>query len=193
VVAPCFTDLHQHGQNEENDRLKLLDGVTTALELEIGVPEVGAFLKAREGKALVNFGASASHPWARVVARGGAVPAALSDDVLPAAGPATDEAASPEQIGAMQTRLRAELAAGGLGIGVGINYTPGASRLEMIEIFRVAAERGVPLWPHIRAAGYTEPGSSVESVAEVIAAPLRSWARQMRWPSGSRHSISRIS
>jgi hypothetical protein len=66
--------------------------------------------------------------------------------------------------------LRAELAAGGLGIGLGINYTPGASRLEIIETFRVAAERGVPLWPHIRAAGYKEPGSSIESVAEVIAA-----------------------
>ena len=106
----------------------------------------------------------------RVVAWGGAVPVALSGEILPAAGPATDEAASEERIRAMQERLRGELAAGGLGIGVGINYTPGAARLEMIEIFRVAAERGVPLWPHIRAAGYTEPGSSVESVAEVIAA-----------------------
>ncbi|HEY7924343.1 MAG TPA: D-glutamate deacylase, partial [Vicinamibacteria bacterium] len=55
VVAPGFIDLHQHGQNPENDRLKVQDGVTTALELEIGVPEVGAFLKRREGKALVNF------------------------------------------------------------------------------------------------------------------------------------------
>jgi N-acyl-D-aspartate/D-glutamate deacylase len=170
VVAPGFVDLHQHGQNEENDRLKLLDGVTTALELEIGVPEVGAFLKLREGRALVNYGASASHPWARVSAWGQALPPATGEEILPSAGPATDDAASPERIRAMQERLRAELAAGGLGIGVGINYTPGASRLEMIEIFRVAAERGVPLWPHIRAAGYSEPGSSVESVAEVIAA-----------------------
>ena len=170
VVAPGFVDLHQHGQNPENDRLKALDGVTTALELEIGVPEVGAFLRLREGKALVNYGASASHPWARVAAWGEALPPATGEEILPAAGPATDEAASPERIRAMQERLRGELAAGGLGIGVGINYTPGASRLEVIEIFRVAAERGVPLWPHIRAAGYGEPGSSVESVAEVIAA-----------------------
>jgi hypothetical protein len=70
----------------------------------------------------------------------------------------------------MQERLRQELGRGGLGIGVGINYTPGATRSEIIEVFRVAAERGVPLWPHIRTAGYGEPGSSVESVGEVIAA-----------------------
>ena len=70
VVAPGFIDLHQHGQNPENDRLKVQDGVTTALELEIGVPDVAPFLKAREGRALVNYGTSASHPWARVLAWG---------------------------------------------------------------------------------------------------------------------------
>jgi predicted amidohydrolase YtcJ len=71
VVAPGFIDLHQHGQNPENDRLKVQDGVTTALELEIGVPDVAAFLKARSGRALVNYGASASHPWARAVRQAG--------------------------------------------------------------------------------------------------------------------------
>jgi N-acyl-D-aspartate/D-glutamate deacylase len=170
VVAPGFIDLHQHGQNPENDRLKVQDGVTTALELEIGVPEIEPFLKLREGKALVNYGASASHPWARVAAWGGALPSATGQEILPAAGPATDESASEERVRAMQARLRGELAKGALGIGVGINYTPGASRLEMIDIFRVAAERATPLWPHIRAAGYSEPGSSIESVGEVIAA-----------------------
>jgi N-acyl-D-aspartate/D-glutamate deacylase len=170
VVAPGFIDLHQHGQNPENDRLKVQDGVTTALELEIGAPDLGAFLKAREGKALLNYGTSASHPWARVLAWGGTLPDAAGLEVIPAAGPATDEAASEGRVLAMQERLRGELAKGALGIGVGINYTPGATRLEMIEIFRVAAERATPLWPHIRAAGYSEPGSSVESVSEVIAA-----------------------
>src|ERR1700741_3022736 len=37
VIAPGFIDLHSHGQTPENYRYKAMDGVTTALELEIGV------------------------------------------------------------------------------------------------------------------------------------------------------------
>ena len=40
VVAPGFIDLHAHGQLPENYRLQARDGVTTALELEIGVSPV---------------------------------------------------------------------------------------------------------------------------------------------------------
>ena len=40
VVAPGFIDLHQHGQDLASQRVKALDGVTTALELEIGAPDV---------------------------------------------------------------------------------------------------------------------------------------------------------
>ena len=37
TVAPGFIDLHSHGQTPENYRFKARDGVTTALELEVGV------------------------------------------------------------------------------------------------------------------------------------------------------------
>src|SRR5258708_38613297 len=37
VVSPGFINLHSHGQNDENYRYKARDGVTTALELEVGV------------------------------------------------------------------------------------------------------------------------------------------------------------
>ena len=43
VVSPGFIDLHQHGQNEENNRFKAMDGVTTALELEVGTGDVDAW------------------------------------------------------------------------------------------------------------------------------------------------------
>ena len=42
--------------------VKALDGVTTALEMEIGVPDVAQFLKAKEGHSLIPYGTSASTP-----------------------------------------------------------------------------------------------------------------------------------
>src|ERR1700694_4233424 len=43
TVAPGFIDLHSHGQTPENYRFKARDGVTTALEMEIGVNPVAAW------------------------------------------------------------------------------------------------------------------------------------------------------
>src|SRR5260370_25103574 len=66
VVAPGFIDLHSHGQDDENYRYKARDGVTTALEMEGGVLPVASWYAAREGKALINFGATAGHIPARM-------------------------------------------------------------------------------------------------------------------------------
>jgi hypothetical protein len=167
VVAPGFIDLHQHGQDMASQRVKALDGVTSALELEIGAPDVAQFLKSKEGHSLIHYGTSASHVAARAAVFGAPLPAGT---ILPKSGPATDLAATPEQIEAIRQRLRAELDAGGLAIGMGIQYTPGATRLEVLDMFRVAAERGLPVYTHIRSAGRIEPGSSIEAVSEVIGA-----------------------
>ena len=70
VVAPGFIDLHQHGQELESQRVKAFDGVTTALELEIGVPDVAAFLHSKQGHSLINYGTAASHLAARAEAFG---------------------------------------------------------------------------------------------------------------------------
>src|SRR5207302_11423132 len=103
--------------------------------------------------------------------RAAAFAAPLHDPCLVApSGPATNDAASPRQLQEIETRLRAELDAGALGIGMGIQYTPGASRLEVIRMFRLAAERRVPVFTHVRSFGRLEPGSSIEAVSEVIGA-----------------------
>jgi N-acyl-D-aspartate/D-glutamate deacylase len=160
VVAPGFIDLHQHDQTASGYRLKAMDGVTTALELEIGPPDVRKFLDQRRIGELINYGTSASHPWARAAAFG---QPGVEGALVPPTGPATNNPATPEQVQRIQQRLRDELNAGGLGVGMGIQYTPGATRWEIIEMFRVAAERAVPVFVHSR-------GDRVESVGEVIAA-----------------------
>jgi N-acyl-D-aspartate/D-glutamate deacylase len=167
VVAPGFIDLHQHAQDLASQRVKALDGVTTALELEIGAPDVAKFLAAKQGRSLIDYGTSASQVAARSLAFGVPLPAGA---ILPQSGPATDQPATPAQIEAMRNRLRSELDAGGLAIGMGIAYTPGATRLEVIDVFRLAAERRVPVYTHVRSSGRVEPGSSIESVGEVIGA-----------------------
>jgi N-acyl-D-aspartate/D-glutamate deacylase len=70
VVSPGFIDLHQHGQNDENYRFKVMDGVTTALELEVGTGDVDRWYAEREGKARINYGVSIGHLAARMAAMG---------------------------------------------------------------------------------------------------------------------------
>jgi N-acyl-D-aspartate/D-glutamate deacylase len=159
VVAPGFIDLHSHGQDAENYRYKAMDGVTTALELEIGVGDIDQWYSERAGKALINYGASASHPAARMAVMHEA--AAL----LPT-GDAAHRAATAEEIADMKRRLEAGLKRGAVGAGFGISYTPAASRWEILEMFRVAARFGAPCFVHIRSTG----GQNVEALEEVIAA-----------------------
>jgi N-acyl-D-aspartate/D-glutamate deacylase len=167
VVAPGFIDLHQHAQDPASQRVKAFDGVTTALEMEIGAPDVTQFLNSKQGHSLLHYGATASHVAARALIFGTPLP---DGTILPKSGPATDEPATPEQIAHIQQRLRDQLDAGALGIGMGIEYVPGATRLEVIDMFRVAAERKLPVYTHMRSAGRVEPGSAIQSVEEVIGA-----------------------
>jgi N-acyl-D-aspartate/D-glutamate deacylase len=53
---------------------------------------------------------------------------------------------------------------------MGLQYTPAATRNEVLEIFRTAAKYHAPVFVHVRSFGTKEPGSSVESFLEVIGA-----------------------
>jgi len=156
VVAPGFIDLHAHGQDLFSSRLQARDGVTTALELESGTGDVEEWYASREGKAAIHYGATASHGAARRLALGGQRQAVRL-------------AADLEQVAVMENRLREELGRGALGLGFGIQYTPGARREEIHRMFQLAADEGVTNFVHIRYAGLVEPGSSVEAVHEMIA------------------------
>lgn len=166
IVSPGFIDLHQHGQKPADYRLKAFDGVTTALEMEIGTPDVAGFLADRKQGALINYGTNADYDAARALAFNTPVPAG---EILPKAGPGTNDPATPEQIQQIVATLNSRIRAGALGIGMGIQYAPGASRSEVLQIFQFAANKGLPVYTHVRSAGHSDPGSSVEAISEVIA------------------------
>jgi dihydroorotase len=161
VISPGFIDLHSHGQTDENYRFKARDGVTTALEMEVGVNPVEPWYRARAGRALINFGASSGHIPARM--------AVLHDSgvFLPRDRAVTEHATAAE-VRQIYDLVQAGLDAGALGIGLGIAYMPVVTREEILGMFRLAAARKMTCFVHMRNAGPVEPGV-VDALQEVIA------------------------
>ena len=176
VLAPGFVDLHAHGQGPASREYQARDGVTTALELEWGVADVGAFLDARRGKSLVNFGATVNHGALRgleIVPReerpeleAAFTAASSADEPLSAgrdaAGRTYYSELPPERFPAMLEHLQEGLDEGALGIGLAVQYYPGASRREIVEVFRFAGEKRATIHTHVRS-------MTIEAMQEVLA------------------------
>ena len=168
VVAPGFIDLHTHGQDSINYQYFAHDGVTTALELEIGTYPVAPWYAKREGKSLINFGVSASHPGARRAMLDGDS-TAEGVDVISATGAFVRSPIEPARLPQLEHRLDAALNEGALGIGMGINYTPAATREEIMRTFGVAARHHAPVFVHLRSAGLLDNAGGIAGLQEVIA------------------------
>ncbi len=162
VVAPGFIDLHSHGQTPENYAFKARDGVTTALEMEVGVWPVLPWYAAREGKSLVNYGATVGHIPARMAVMHDSSTLLLPHDAAVNRSATADEAAS------IREYLEEGLNQGALGVGFGLTYTPLATREEILDLFRLAAAHEAVCYVHVRNGGPVEPGV-VDAVQEVIA------------------------
>ena len=172
VVAPGFIDLHAHGQDPVSSRLQAQDGVTTALELEIGAFPVDRWYARREGAALIHYGASASHQGARLRALGAAVARATGDGTfsLGASGDgALYRAATDAELARLGGLLEQGLREGGIGFGFGLSYTPGASHRELLEMFRLAARHAAPVFVHLRSPADFPRGGALGPFQEVIA------------------------
>jgi len=163
VLAPGFIDLHAHGQDAENYRYYAMDGVTSAMELELGTGDVDAWYAERAGKALINYGVSIGHMRTRM--------RVMNDSSTTyASGDAAHRAATDAEIAAMRAAITKGLERGALGVGFGLSYTPAASRWEVLEAFRAAAAFDAPAFVHLRHIGEHEPASSVAALEETLAA-----------------------
>ncbi len=144
VVAPGFIDLHEHGQAEEAYSLTVRDGVTSALELEVGTGDVASWYASRNGGQIVNYGVSVGHIKARMKVLND-----LGTALLPA-GVGGSGVASDAQIAEMEGVLRKGLAEGAVAVGFGSAYTPGATMAEIERMFRIAAEGNASAHIHMR-------------------------------------------
>jgi dihydroorotase len=164
VVAPGFIDLHEHGQEERNYQFQARDGVTTSLELEAGTDDVDRWYSLREGKSLINFGVSIGHIPVRMRVMGDP-----QGGMLPT-GDAAHRAASPEEFDKISAAMDKGFRRGALAEGMGVNYTPGATHWEIVEMFRIAAKYGASVHVHLRYGGLKEPNTGLAAIEEVLAA-----------------------
>ena len=171
VVAPGFIDLHAHGQSLPADRMQAFDGVTTTLELELGVLPVARWYdeQAHAGRTL-NYGASVGWVFARVAA----MTTQQVQPTIEGMGEAmrnprwTDTVASGTEVADILARVQAGLDQGGLGIGFPNAYAPGSGVKEMSALCSLAAACGAPTFTHVAFMSNVDPQSSVEAYTRLI-------------------------
>jgi len=179
VVSPGFIDLHAHGQDEISNQFQAADGVTTALELEIGTYPVASWYDSRRGKAPINFGASVSHPFVRGNVFAEKLAGATRGGVSAEQAFEFGAHHSPDELDRQQILafLQAGIEEGGLGLGLGITYTPSADHEEIYSVFQLAAKQALPIFVHLRNANQLNgdpfaPLQEVLSNAAATGAPL---------------------
>ena len=172
VVAPGFIDLHAHGQDPVSSRFQAMDGVTTALELEIGAFPVDRWYARRGGASLINYGASVSHQGARLRALGRAMVRANAEGTF-SLGESGDgalyRAAGDDELVRLGELMESGLREGAIGFGFGLAYTPGASHRELLRMFEIAAAHDAPVFVHLRSSAAFVHGGALAPFQEVIA------------------------
>jgi N-acyl-D-glutamate deacylase len=174
IVAPGFIDIHSHALNIPSNWMQAFDGVTTALELEIGaLPISDTYAEMKQEGRPINYGFSSSWTAARQSVLGGAKwrrSAGQSQQVIDALGAKEwQRLATGDESRAIEALVEKGIKQGALGIGFLLGLAPTSNRSEFYELSRRAAAYKVPTFTHVRFSNAKEPGAAIEGFEEVIA------------------------
>lgn len=150
VVSPGFIDPHIHGMTNKEHEYQAHDGVTTALELESGIKDIGTWLASQHNKTIINYGASACHPWARAELMYQSAQAKGDNSLERGSNKFNYQPVRTKEMEGTLELLDKELKAGAVGIGVPIGYYPGATREEVYNVYEFAAARNTMIFTHVR-------------------------------------------
>jgi cytosine/adenosine deaminase-related metal-dependent hydrolase len=194
LVGPGFVDLHSHVHSIAGQRLQALDGVTTALDLELGLlPVARAYERAAQAGRPLHYGFAASWTDARAQVLIGAVPDA--SPAFPVLGnPEWQRTSTSAELESWLALLESEIAAGALGIGVLMGYAPHSDPAEFRAVARLAARAGVPVYSHVRELVEADPLVPIDGVDELVAAAAETGAamHHCHVNSTSRRQIDRV-
>jgi len=183
VVAPGFIDTHIHGMDPYGLKLLARDGLTTALEIEVGAYPVEDFYNQFAGKTQLNYGASVSHAWARMAvldkvdAKGlGMYSGAIKESMNDGAQWNTKQYSREDQA-AMLAAVESGLKQGGVGIGFAIGYYTAVGSPEVMGVAALAHKYKTFITTHVRYLAQTPPSGylgleEMLAVAELNQVPL---------------------
>ncbi|MCU1595259.1 MAG: D-glutamate deacylase [Frankiales bacterium] len=196
IVGPGFIDLHSHVHSIAGHRLQALDGVTSVLELEVGLmPVAKAYADAAAAGRPLHYGFSASWSEARGQVLTGAVPDASISGCLQLLGlPEWQRSSTARELDQWIGLLRGELEQGALGIGIAIGYAPQSDPKEMLAVARLAAEAGAPTFTHVRELVESDPSTPIDGSSEicVLAAETGAHMHHCHVNSTSRRHVDRV-
>ena len=174
VAAPGFIDLHVHGQDPYSEKLGVLDGRTSQLDLEAGAIPVSAYYDYKAGRSISNYGASVGLSFARVRVMDGIDSEGIGmlnhtlQRTAATGNQWASRVATDDELDRIDELLEQGLDEGGLGVGVLPGYYSDARSEGLVRVAKIASDRGSFLTTHSRYISLVQP-SGVLGIQEMIA------------------------